>query len=100
MASQCLPIDIIFCVYNLCDVTTRININRAFNWKYSFINPYKGHKFIEYKKSYAYKILCAHKINIKNDPILIPLAFWCENGCPDIHMIATEYKTIIINANK
>lgn len=55
-------------------MTTRININRAFNWKYSFINPYKDHKFIEYKKSYAYKILHVHKINIKNDPLLIPLA--------------------------
>lgn len=91
MASQCLLIDIIFCVYNLCDETTRVNINRAFNWKYSFINPYKDHKFIEYKKSYAYKI------NIKNDPLLIPLSFWYENGCPNIRMIATKYKTINLN---
>ena len=51
-----IPIELILYIYNLCDKSTRININRAYDWSYKEINPYKDHMFIDYKKSYVYNL--------------------------------------------
>ena len=51
-----LPDELILNIYDFCDFSTRININRAFNWNYKAINPYKNYNFISYKKSYAYDV--------------------------------------------
>lgn len=45
-----IPLEIIINIYNFCNYETRININRAFNWDYSYINPYKDYSF-----SYSHK---------------------------------------------
>jgi hypothetical protein len=41
-----VPNEILLIIYDLCDKPDRINMNRAFNWDYKSVNPFKDHKFL------------------------------------------------------
>lgn len=42
-----IPNEILMTVYDFCDKPTRINMNRAFNWNYLCINPYKDYQKVD-----------------------------------------------------
>lgn len=84
-----IPNELMIMIYDFCDKPTRININRAYNWNYYCINPYKDYILdkrcinnnVEYWGYYNYKH-CSKNFN-KNSQCIKCRNFYCNTCMED-----------------